>query len=58
MAQESQARAPGLFAVGEVRADSVKRVASAVGEGAVVIPWVHRYLAELRAKRESGSRAA
>lgn len=49
---------PGLFAVGDVRADSVKRVASAVGEGAVVISWIHRYLAELRAKQEGGSRAA
>ena len=49
---------PGLFAVGDVRADSVKRVASAVGEGSVVISWIHRYLAELRAKQEGGSRAA
>ncbi len=37
--------APGLFAVGDVRADSVKRVASAVGEGSVVISAVHSYLA-------------
>jgi len=35
----------GVFAVGDVRADSVKRVASAVGEGSVVISDVHRYLA-------------
>jgi thioredoxin reductase (NADPH) len=40
---------PGVFAVGDVRAGSVKRVASAVGEGAVVIPQVHRYIAELDA---------
>jgi thioredoxin reductase (NADPH) len=40
---------PGVFAVGDVRAESVKRVASAVGEGAVVIPQVHRHLAELDA---------
>jgi thioredoxin reductase (NADPH) len=40
---------PGVFAVGDVRAGSVKRVASSVGEGAVVIPQVHRYLAELDA---------
>ena len=39
----------GVFAVGDVRAGSVKRVASAVGEGAVVLPHVHRYLAELDA---------
>jgi thioredoxin reductase (NADPH) len=37
---------PGVFAIGDVRAGSVKRVASAVGEGAVVIPQVHRYLVE------------
>jgi thioredoxin reductase (NADPH) len=36
---------PGLFAVGDVRAGSVKRVASAVGEGSVVISAVHAYLA-------------
>jgi thioredoxin reductase (NADPH) len=39
---------PGLFAVGDVRADSVKRVASAVGEGSVVISAVHAYLASRR----------
>ena len=36
---------PGVFAVGDVRSGSVKRVASAVGEGSVVIQAVHRYLA-------------
>ena len=35
---------PGLFAVGDVRAGSVKRVASAVGEGSVVIAAVHSFL--------------
>jgi thioredoxin reductase (NADPH) len=35
---------PGVFAVGDVRYGSVKRVASAVGEGSVVIQQVHRYL--------------
>ncbi|MFG1795003.1 FAD-dependent oxidoreductase [Nocardia sp. NPDC049149] len=39
---------PGLFAVGDVRANSVKRVASAVGEGSVVISAVHAYLAGRR----------
>ena len=39
---------PGIYAVGDVRADSVKRVASAVGEGSVVISYIHRYLAEHR----------
>jgi thioredoxin reductase (NADPH) len=38
---------PGLFAVGDVRAGSVKRVASAVGEGSVVISAVHSYLAAI-----------
>ncbi|HEX6336170.1 MAG TPA: FAD-dependent oxidoreductase [Jiangellaceae bacterium] len=37
---------PGVFAVGDVRAGSVKRVASAVGEGSVVISAVHSYLAK------------
>jgi thioredoxin reductase (NADPH) len=38
---------PGLFAVGDVRAGSVKRVASAVGEGSVVISAVHSYRAAM-----------
>lgn len=37
---------PGVFAVGDVRAGNVKRVASAVGEGAISISLVHRALAE------------
>jgi thioredoxin reductase (NADPH) len=37
---------PRVFAVGDVRANSVKRVASAVGEGSVCIQLVHRVLAE------------
>jgi len=36
---------PGVFAAGDVRLDSMKRVASAVGEGAMAIYHVHRYLA-------------
>ncbi|OUC92383.1 FAD-dependent oxidoreductase [Streptosporangium minutum] len=35
---------PGVFAAGDVRADSIKRVASAVGEGAMAVALVHRYL--------------
>ena len=35
---------PGVFAVGDVRRGSVKRVASAAGEGAICIPLVHEYL--------------
>ena len=34
----------GIFAVGDVRSGSVKRVASAVGEGSIVVPAIHRYL--------------
>lgn len=38
---------PGVFAVGDVRSGSVKRVASAVGEGSVAMSFVHEYLAPL-----------
>jgi thioredoxin reductase (NADPH) len=38
---------PGVFAVGDVRSESVKRVASGVGEGSVVISAVHQHLADL-----------
>jgi thioredoxin reductase (NADPH) len=38
---------PGVFAVGDVRHGSVKRVAGAVGEGSVAIGSVHQYVAEL-----------
>jgi thioredoxin reductase (NADPH) len=37
---------PGVLAVGDVRANNVKRVASAVGEGSVSVSLVHRLLAE------------
>ena len=37
---------PGVFAIGDVRANSVKRVAAAVGEGSVCVQLVHRALAE------------
>ena len=38
---------PGMFAAGDVRLDSMKRVASAVGEGAMSVYFVHRYLATI-----------
>ena len=38
---------PGIFAVGDVRSGSVKRVASGVGEGSVVVQAIHRYLEQL-----------
>ena len=49
---------PGVYAVGDVRAESVKRVASAVGEGSVVISNIHRYLAQRRLDfpEEAGSK--
>jgi thioredoxin reductase (NADPH) len=37
---------PGVFAVGDIRAGSVKRVASAVGEGSMAVQMVHKFLAE------------
>jgi len=48
---------PGVFAAGDVRHGSVKRVASAVGEGAVAVQLVHEYLAEHR-PAERGEEAA
>ena len=36
---------PGVFAVGDVRSGSVKRVASAVGEGSICVQLVHKFLA-------------
>src|ERR1035438_4670911 len=35
----------GIFAIGDVRAGSVKRVASAAGEGSVVVPGIYEFLA-------------
>jgi len=42
---------PGVFAVGDVRHGSIKRVASGVGEGSMAIAFVHQYLAELSKPR-------
>lgn len=36
---------PGVFAIGDVRADSVKRVGAAIGEGAAVVAQIHAHLA-------------
>ena len=38
---------PGVFAAGDVRSGSVKRVASAVGEGAMAVQFIHEYLKEM-----------
>ncbi|HWK88710.1 MAG TPA: FAD-dependent oxidoreductase, partial [Longimicrobium sp.] len=42
-----EASVPGVFAAGDVRAGSVKRVASGVGEGAIAVSFIHQYLARL-----------
>lgn len=42
---------PGVFAVGDVRHNSVKRVTSAVGEGAMAVPYLHARVAEVAAAR-------
>lgn len=41
-----EASIPGVFAVGDVRSGSVKRIASAVGEGSICVQFVHRVLPE------------
>ena len=41
-----EASVPGVFVAGDVRAESAKRVAAAVGEGSMAVMLVHRYLAE------------
>jgi thioredoxin reductase len=47
---------PGVFAAGDVRHGSIKRVASAVGEGAAAIPLVHQYLRTAAAAQAAASR--
>jgi len=39
---------PGIFVAGDVRCQSVKRVAAAVGEGSIAVQFVHEYLREVR----------
>jgi len=51
-----QTSLPGIYAVGDVRAGSVKRVANAVGEGSVVVSYVHRYI-EAQKTQEMESQA-
>ena len=49
---------PGIFSAGDVRHQSVKRVASAVGEGSIAVQFTHRYLAEtLMGATSDGKRA-
>lgn len=47
--QSLETSIPGFFAVGDVRKGSVKRVASAVGEGSMAVSQVHQFLGELKA---------
>jgi thioredoxin reductase (NADPH) len=47
-AQGLETSLPGVFAVGDVRAGSVKRVGGAIGEGAMVVAQIHRHLATTR----------
>ncbi|MCC7352617.1 MAG: FAD-dependent oxidoreductase [Anaerolineae bacterium] len=42
-----EASVPGIFVAGDVRSQSIKRVASAVGEGAMAVAFTHQYLANL-----------
>ena len=43
-----EASVPGVFAVGDVRSGSVKRVGGAIGEGAAAVAQIHQYLAQSR----------
>jgi thioredoxin reductase (NADPH) len=54
-----EASRPGVFAAGDVRSGSVKRVASAVGEGAMAVQFVHEYLKEVNhaERHEAGTPA-
>ena len=45
-----ESSSPGIFFAGDVRHGSIKRVASAVGEGAMAVQQVHRFLAEHTAR--------
>jgi len=45
-----QTSVPGVFAIGDVRAGSVKRVGGAIGEGAAVVAQIHAYLARQQAE--------
>jgi thioredoxin reductase (NADPH) len=42
---------PGVFAAGDVRSGSVKRVAAGVGEGAAAVQYIHQYLGSTRQER-------
>lgn len=46
--QQYMTNVPGVFAIGDIVAGSIKRVAAAVGAGAIAISYVHQYLATLK----------
>ena len=48
---------PGVFAAGDIRHGSVKRVASAVGEGSIAVQMVHQYFATSRVPVSSSNRS-
>ena len=52
-----QTSVPGVFAIGDVRAGSVKRVGGAIGEGAAVVAQIHAYLARRRSSQTATSAA-
>jgi thioredoxin reductase (NADPH) len=52
-----QTSVPGVFAIGDVRAGSVKRVGGAIGEGAAVVAQIHAYLGRLPATSTAASSA-
>jgi thioredoxin reductase (NADPH) len=52
-----QTSVPGVFAIGDVRAGSVKRVGASIGEGAAVVAQIHAYLARRRSSQSAASAA-
>jgi hypothetical protein len=46
---------PGVFAAGDVRSGSIKRCASAVGEGSMAVRLVHQYLADAGVQKREDS---
>jgi thioredoxin reductase (NADPH) len=51
-----QTSLPGVYAVGDVRSGSIKRVANAVGEGSVVVSYIHRHIAAQKQYESQGLR--
>src|SRR6185312_5928855 len=49
---------PGIFAAGDVRSGSIKRCATAVGEGATVVRFVHEHMTKMREQRRTAAGSA